>query len=69
VVEQNAGNQKSGEHKEEIDTAPSQTRSELKIGHDTLWFGNDLASEVMPNDNEENCDTSHTIELSYSFHL
>ena len=69
VIKQNACNQKTREHKEKIDPTPSEAQSEATIGNDAFRFSDDLASEVMPDDNEQNCNSPHAVELSYSFHM
>lgn len=65
MIKQNARNQEAGEHKEEIDSAPGETRSAEAIEDDALGL-DDLAVEVMVNEHEENRDSPHTVELRYS---
>ena len=61
VIEQNSGYQEAREHKKEIDSAPREAKSEAAIRNYGLWIGMDLADKVMPNDNEQNRNPSHTV--------
>ena len=65
VIKQNASDQEAGEHKEEIDSAPGEARTAEAIEDDALRL-DDLAVEVMVNEHEENRNSPHAVELSYS---
>ena len=69
MIKQNASNQKSREHKKMIDPAPCKAQSDVEIGDYTIRFSDDLTGKVMPNDNEKNRNSPHSIKLSYAFHV